>query len=131
MTHVQHRALVVDARARAAYYAQINAQILAVAARVPVGRITTFEAIGRLLDVPRHHVAYLLARSTDPERCAVPWYRVVGRGGAVPAASDQRRREQRDLLRREGVRIGANGMLSHFAQLFVPPILGLDEHGLS
>jgi methylated-DNA-protein-cysteine methyltransferase-like protein len=124
----QHQSLVIEAKARTAHYARINAQIFAVAASVPPGRVTTFGAIAALVDAPRHHVAFLLSRSADPERCAVPWFRAVGRDGAVRwSEGDRRALEQRDLLRREGVRIDAAGLILNFAQLFFQPSQGSVE----
>ena len=124
MTIAQHRPLLVEARARTAYYARMNAGIFAVAAMVPLGRVTTFGAIAGLLNVPRHHVAFLLACSTDPQRCELPWYRVVGACGAVPwSEGDRHLIVQRDLLRREGIRIDGAGRILGFAQLFFQPTL--------
>jgi methylated-DNA-protein-cysteine methyltransferase-like protein len=78
--------------------------ILAVVARVPRGKVTTYGAVAELAGLPRRArlVGRVLARLPSGSR--VPWHRVVAAGGriAFPSGTDARER-QLARLRREGV----------------------------
>ncbi len=78
--------------------------ILAVVARVPRGKVTTYGAVAEIAGWPRR--ARLVGRvlSGLPQRSRLPWHRVVAAGGriAFPPGSAARE-EQVARLRREGV----------------------------
>ena len=85
-------------------YARIKRDVYRVAAAVPSGRVTTYAAIGRFLDVVPRQVAYLLALRGDADRETVPWHRVVGDDGALGRPKvDFHGRSQAALLAAEGV----------------------------
>lgn len=65
------------------FFARIKRDCLAIAAHIPAGKVTTFSSVGKHLDVPPRHVAYVLATLTPEELAAYPWWRVVGEGGAL------------------------------------------------
>jgi methylated-DNA-protein-cysteine methyltransferase-like protein len=83
--------------------------ILAVVARIPRGKVTTYGAVAERAGQPRR--ARLVGRvlSGLPARSRLPWHRVVAAGGriAFPEGSEARER-QIGRLRREGV-VVANG----------------------
>jgi methylated-DNA-protein-cysteine methyltransferase related protein len=104
-----------------AAFARIHRDVMAIVARVPRGRITTFAAIGAFLDVVPRQVAFLLARRHDPAREAVPWWRVVGVGGALgreKRAADGR--TQAALLQAEGLELDGGKVVEERSVLFVP-----------
>jgi methylated-DNA-protein-cysteine methyltransferase related protein len=90
----------------------VAALILAVVARIPRGRVTTYGAVAQRAGQPRR--ARLVGRvlSKLPAGSRVPWHRVVAAGGriAFPDGSPGRER-QIARLRREGVAV-ANGRAS-------------------
>ena len=96
------------------HYARIRAQVHDIVERIPVGRLTTYAAIGDELAVPARHVASILAR-TD----AVPWQRVVAEDGALAA---RRRDEHRARLEAEGVAV-SGGRVRGLDQRLVAVVL--------
>jgi methylated-DNA-protein-cysteine methyltransferase-like protein len=78
--------------------------ILAVVARIPRGKVTTYGAVAERAGQPRR--ARLVGRvlSGLPAKSRLPWHRVVAAGGriAFPEGSEARER-QIGRLRREGV----------------------------
>lgn len=114
--------LVGNALALKATYTRINRDILRVVHAIPFGRVTTVEAISRFLDVPSHHVAFLLARRYDTEREASPWYRVVAHRGAVGRPLyDAHGRSQVRRLADEGVEVGYRGRIGDFSIRYIEP----------
>lgn len=85
--------------------------ILAVVARVPRGKVTTYGAVAECAGWPRR--ARLVGRvlSDLPPGTRLPWHRVVAAGGriAFPAGTDACDR-QVERLRREGVSV-SNGRI--------------------
>ena len=78
--------------------------ILAVVARVPRGRVTTYGAVAECAGRPRR--ARLVGRvlASLPAGSRVPWHRVVAAGGRVALPEGSAAREQQlRRLRREGV----------------------------
>jgi len=80
--------------------------ILAVVARIPRGKVTTYGVVAERAGRPRR--ARLVGRvlSGLPAGSKLPWHRVVAAGGriALPAGSKSQR-EQVARLRREGVSV--------------------------
>ena len=89
---------------------------------VPRGRVCTYAAIGRYLDVMARHVAYILATLTDDERSGVPWHRMVAESGALNRTQHGRGAEQRATLEAEGVAISPRGVV-----VDLPTVLWLPE----
>ncbi len=91
------RAVEPDARATA---------ILAVVARIPRGRVTTYGAVAERAGLTRR--ARLVGRvlAQLPTGSRVPWHRVVAAGGRIAFPPGTRAaREQAARLRREGVAV--------------------------
>jgi methylated-DNA-protein-cysteine methyltransferase-like protein len=80
--------------------------ILAVVARVPRGKVTTYGAVAERAGLPRR--ARLVGRvlSALPTGSRLPWHRVVAAGGriAFPEGSASRQK-QVARLRREGIEV--------------------------
>lgn len=100
--------------AKSPAFARIKADILAMVAGIPPGRVTTAADLGRQIDVPARHVAYILATLDEFERAATPWWRVVADGGAV--GRHKRCDDQMAALRRDGVAVSAAGIVTDFFQ---------------
>lgn len=79
-----------------------------VVASIPRGKVLSYGDVALLAGYPRgaRFVAGAL-RWTGPTK--VPWHRVVGRGGEVLIGEPSLRREQIRRLRREGVKVDAEG----------------------
>jgi methylated-DNA-protein-cysteine methyltransferase-like protein len=101
-------------------FLRIRSEVMAIARAIPLGRVTTFAAIGRYLDVVPRQVAYLLARRDDEEREAAPWYRVVGEGGILGKPKSRSfGQSQAELLRAEGIAVSPDGRIERFEDLFL------------
>ncbi len=106
---------------KSAAFIRIKADVLGIVRDVPRGRVCTFAAIGRHLDVMARHVAYILATLTDDERPGVPWHRVVAESGAINRTRHGRGDEQRASLEAEGVAVSAKGEVSDLAAVVWKP----------
>ncbi len=71
---------------------------------IPGGMVVDFRELAAALNIPPRHVAYILSRLTDDEAEAIPWHRVVPKGGDFgrPGARKPLRERQILLLRAEG-----------------------------
>ncbi len=111
--------------AGSAAYARIKSDVLDIAGRIPAGRVATYKHIGLHLKVMPRHVAYILATLEDLERETVPWWRVVADGGAI--GRHQRRDEQMQRLRAEGIVLSPAGIVQDLAVRWIEDILGLAQ----
>jgi methylated-DNA-protein-cysteine methyltransferase-like protein len=94
---------------------RLKAQVLAVVAAIPEGRVTTYGAIGQHLQVTARQVAFILATLTVEESERIPWFRVVAANGVVSSTklgAVGRRQIQR--LRAEGVAVTPRNKLEDF-----------------
>lgn len=102
-------------------FLRIRMEVMSIVRAVPPGRVTTFAAIGRYLDVVPRQVAYLLARREDEERETAPWYRVVGEDGILGKPKSRSHGESQEaLLQAEGVTITPDRRVERFADIFFP-----------
>lgn len=124
MISTSRDSLFGNALAIKASYTRINDDILRVVRAIPVGRVTTVNAITQFLHVSAHHVTYLLARRHASEREASPWYRVLAHRGAIGRVLfDAQGRSQAELLAAEGVEVGYRGrIVDYTARYFQPSI---------
>jgi methylated-DNA-protein-cysteine methyltransferase-like protein len=94
---------------------RLKAQVLAVVAAIPEGRVTTYGAIGRHLRATARQVAYVLAALPAEESGRLPWFRVVAANGVV--SSTKRGavgRRQIERLRAEGVAVTPRNKVEDF-----------------
>lgn len=133
MMPVARETLVGNALALKATYTRINNDILRVVRAIPPGRVTTVDAISHYLNVPAHHVSFLLARRFEGGGDAVPWYRVLAHRGAIGRPLfNVDGRSQSECLAAEGVVVGFRGRIGDFAaRYFEPSIMttGVIPHG--
>ena len=90
-----------------------KAELLAILARIPRGRVATHGLIARELGITRPHIVHLMASLDDSERETVPWHRVVADGGAI--GRHQHRDEQIARLRAEGMSVAPAGIVDEMA----------------
>jgi DNA transformation protein and related proteins len=64
-------------------FARIERDALRLTAQIPRGRVCTFAELGRAIDVPARHIAYIVSRLDDAARKATPVHRLVGEAGAL------------------------------------------------
>jgi methylated-DNA-protein-cysteine methyltransferase-like protein len=99
--------------AKSPAFARIKSDVLAIVAALPKGRVASAADLGRQIDVPARHVAYILTTLEERERAVTPWWRVVADGGAI--GRHKRRDDQIAGLRRDGVTVSAAGVVADFA----------------
>src|SRR5437879_4216882 len=101
--------------ARSSGRIQAKAQVLAVVAAIPEGRVTTYGAIGRHLDITARQVAFILARLTAEESQTLPWFRIVAANGVVGSTKlGAVGRRQIERLRAEGISVTARNKVEEF-----------------
>ncbi|MGB8817600.1 MAG: MGMT family protein [Rhizobiaceae bacterium] len=90
--------------------------VLRAARFVPEGRVTTAAEIGRALNIPARHVAYILAMLTEEERQAAPAHRVVPKDGKFgkPDGLSLKAAAAVLALASEGVSVDPRGVVSDF-----------------
>jgi methylated-DNA-protein-cysteine methyltransferase related protein len=130
MTPVPRETLVGNALALKANYTRMHDDILRVVRAIPAGRVTTVGAISQYLQVPAHHVSFLLARRFECGDESVPWYRVLSHRGAVGRPLfDADGRSQAECLAADGVVVGFRGRIADFTARFYAP--GTEGAGLT
>jgi methylated-DNA-protein-cysteine methyltransferase related protein len=88
------------------FFARIKRDCLAITAHIPSGKVTTFVCMGKYLDVPPRHVAYVLATLTEDELRDCPWWRVVGNDGHLGKPKlGEHGISQAEFLDNEGVQV--------------------------
>lgn len=80
-----------------------DAEVYAVVAQIPAGRIVSYKQIARLIGFPRH--ARRVARALAAAPAGLPCHRVVNSAGRTAPGWAR----QRELLEAEGVRFKAGG----------------------
>jgi alkylated DNA nucleotide flippase Atl1 len=86
-------------------FARIRAEVIAATCAVPRGRVTTYSAIAKHLEVTPRYVAFVLAALKGAEVDTIPWYRVVAAGGELRSGSEAGLKLQRRRLAAEGIRV--------------------------
>jgi methylated-DNA-protein-cysteine methyltransferase related protein len=108
--------------AKSSAFIEIKLGILEIAAKIPVGHVTTYSAIGEHLNVMTRHVAYILATLSLEEKLEFPWYRIVADKGAISASKlNSRYLAQIEHLKQEGVKFTAKNCVENFDELFCLP----------
>lgn len=92
---------------------RIKAKVFEAARAVPLGRVTTFDAIASHLDVPPALVSRIIASLTPDEREFAPWHRIVAKGGAIGWGPN--RDAHFAKLIREGVPVSPAGVVQDMA----------------
>jgi methylated-DNA-protein-cysteine methyltransferase related protein len=102
-------------------FALMKRAVLRAARFVPQGRVTTAAEIGRALNIPARHVAYILAMLTDEERAGVPSHRVVPKDGKFgkPASMSEKAADLVEMLVEEGADFDQRGAIADFASRFL------------
>jgi methylated-DNA-protein-cysteine methyltransferase related protein len=95
-------------------FARIRAEVFAAACAVPAGRVTTYGAIARHLEVVPRHVAFVLSGLNEGQAEEIPWHRVVGEGGKVRLPTSEGLDRQRRRLKKEGVVVSTAGVVRDF-----------------
>jgi methylated-DNA-protein-cysteine methyltransferase related protein len=114
---------------------RLKADILALVARLPVGRLATHGALARHLGVAPRHIVQVLAALDAADVARVPWWRVVADGGAI--GQHKRRAEQMQRLRDDGVPVAPAGIaqeldarrINDFSKAAVAIVRAPDESG--
>ncbi len=87
----------------------VIAQVWNVARSIPAGRVMSYGAVGARCDPPIS--GYICGRIMIRSHNDVPWWRVVGKDGALPIVkrNPELAREQRSRLEAEGVEFDDEG----------------------
>jgi methylated-DNA-protein-cysteine methyltransferase related protein len=103
-------------------FIQIKAGVVEITAKIPVGRVTTYSAIGEHLNVMARHVAYILTTLSLEEKLELPWYRVVADRGAISSGKlTAKHNSQIEYLKQEEIKITAKNYIDDFDNLFCSP----------
>lgn len=95
-------------------------RIWSIVSRIPRGRVATYGQVARMAGLSRgaRTAGWALHALPDGLRIAgraVPWHRVINAGGRISPRGGEGENlavlRQRARLRREGIRIGANGRI--------------------
>lgn len=109
-------------RTKVASAARIKADVLAVVAAIPEGRVTTYGTIGAFVGATARQVAAVMAHLTAEESAELPWFRVVAANGVVSAMKlGAVGRRQVARLRAEGVAITPRNTVADFRALAWSP----------
>lgn len=101
------------------FYARIKADVLAIVASIPRGKVCTYSSIGEHLDVVPRHVAYILLTLEPLEKVQYPWHRVVGNDGNLGKIKTSETGEsQSSLLGLDGIAVIANSVEDSFVKCF-------------
>jgi methylated-DNA-protein-cysteine methyltransferase-like protein len=102
---------------------QFKSKVLAVVAAIPEGRVTTYGAIAKHLQVTPRQVAFVLATLTPQESKNLPWFRVVAAGGFVSTTKlGAVGRKQIARLRAEGISVTPRSKVEDFALIVWCPL---------
>lgn len=106
--------------ASSAFFARIRAHVLQLTKAVPEGKVCTYLSMGEYLDVMPRHVAYILGQLEDIEKLVYPWHRVVGADLSLGSAkSNPDGMSQAELLRKEGILVSGNKVVSNVESVYV------------
>ena len=97
------------------------AMVYDVVRQIPSGRVTTYGAIAKLLDLPNARMVGHAMRSVDDKGRSVPAQRVVTASGRLSHDSTVSRRK---LLIKEGIQLKGDKIVD-FAKLFWDPAVEL------
>jgi methylated-DNA-protein-cysteine methyltransferase-like protein len=101
---------------------QFKSKVLAIVAAIPEGRVTTYGALARHLQVTPRRVAFILATLTAQESQNLPWFRVVAAGGVVSSTKlGAVGRKQITRLRAEGISVTPQNKVEDFARIVWGP----------
>jgi methylated-DNA-protein-cysteine methyltransferase-like protein len=102
--------------------ARFKAQVLAVVAAIPEGRVTTYGAIAQHLQVTARQVGFIMATLTVEESERLPWFRVVAANGVVSSIKlGAVGRRQIARLRAEGITVTPRNKVADFQEIVWSP----------
>ncbi|KIO32374.1 hypothetical protein M407DRAFT_241459 [Tulasnella calospora MUT 4182] len=87
--------------------AEFHAEVYRIAALIPVGKVTSYGHVAKLIGMPNYSRHVGQALKFLPEDTDVPWQRVISSSGAISSrgpGTDGARR-QREALEAEGVEV--------------------------
>lgn len=91
---------------------RLREQVMKLAQEVPRGRVISYGALGKRCDPPIS--GYICGRIMGQILDNVPWWRIVGKDGALPISKrgPHHALKQRDLLAEEGVQFDENSKIA-------------------
>ena len=89
--------------------------------RIPKGKVATYGQIAVYAGNPRaaRQVVWILHSSTQKEK--LPWHRVINSKGGISLKRGYGYEIQKELLRREGVKLNENDRVDFKRYLWSPP----------
>ncbi|CAE6488432.1 unnamed protein product [Rhizoctonia solani] len=87
--------------------AEFHARVYAAVREIPIGRVTSYGHIAKIVGMPRHSRHVGKALKFLPDDSDIPWHRVIASNGTIssrgPATTGADR--QRDALQAEGIEV--------------------------
>ena len=97
--------------------AKLRRQVFGYVLKIPVGRVVTYGDIAGLLGINPRVVGSVMAGINDTDLDTLPWHRVVGAGGTIPALKyGFRGQVQINLLKDEGLEFSENLRIKDFQE---------------
>jgi methylated-DNA-protein-cysteine methyltransferase related protein len=97
--------------------------VINIVKQIPCGKVMTYGEVADHIGVIARTVGWIMATLSDEEMTRVPWHRVVGANGAIPALKYGFRGEvQIQRLEEEGFKFGKTRLEVKKDQWFEPRI---------
>ena len=105
----KQQSISIEKNANAATDERVIAQVHAIAKAIPSGRVLSYGAVGARCNPPIS--GYICGRIMIHSHESVPWWRVVGKDGAlrISKRNPLLARDQREKLENEGVEFDEGG----------------------
>lgn len=100
-----------------------RARVLTLLASVPAGRVATIDVLALEAGIAPQHITTILQSLSEDERQALPWHRVVAKGGAI--GRGPWREAQFAALVREGISVSPAGIVQDMLRAAVADLKNL------
>jgi methylated-DNA-protein-cysteine methyltransferase related protein len=97
--------------------------ILTIVNQIPFGKVITYGGVADHIGVIARTVGWIMATLSDEEMEKVPWHRVIGANGTIPALKYGFRGEvQIQKLEKEGLKFGKSRLIVANDKWYIPVV---------
>jgi methylated-DNA-protein-cysteine methyltransferase-like protein len=91
---------------------KLKEKVITLVNTIPSGKVVTYGMVGDNLGIIARTVGWIMASLNEEEMNTVPWQRVIGSGGTIPALKfGFRGQVQIDILKKEGLKFNKNKVI--------------------